>query len=53
MRKDTPSRTARKVALEIVTLGAKQGMEEVLPNGIVKSTADLLVASTLAQSRCA
>lgn len=45
MRKDTPSRTARKVALEIVTLGSKQGMEEVLPKGIVKSTADLLVAS--------
>ena len=45
MRKDTPSRTARKVALGIVTLGSKPGMEEVLPDGIVESTADLLVAS--------
>jgi methyltransferase (TIGR00027 family) len=44
MRKDTPSKTARKVALNIVTLGAKPGMEKVLPPGIVETTAELLIA---------
>jgi methyltransferase (TIGR00027 family) len=37
--------TARKVALNIVTLGAKPEMEEILPPGIVSTTAELLVAS--------
>jgi methyltransferase (TIGR00027 family) len=45
MRKDTPSKTARKVALNIVTLGAKPGMDKVLPLGIVETTAKLLVSS--------
>ena len=45
MRKDTPSKTARKVALNIVTLGAKPGMAEIFPFGIVDATAELLVAS--------
>jgi methyltransferase (TIGR00027 family) len=45
MRKDKPSKTARKVALNIVTLGAKPGMDKVLPAGIVETTAELLVAS--------
>jgi methyltransferase (TIGR00027 family) len=45
MRKDTPSKTARKVALNIVTLGAKPGMDKVLPPGIVEATAKLLLAS--------
>ena len=45
MRKETPSKTARKVALNIVTLGAKHGMEEVLPPDIVDATAKLLVES--------
>ena len=45
MRKDTPSKTARKVALNIVTLGAKPGMDKVLPPGIVETTAKLLVSS--------
>jgi len=45
MRKDQPSKTARKVALNIVTLGAKPGLDEVLPPGIVETTAELLVAS--------
>ncbi|MFC1859675.1 class I SAM-dependent methyltransferase [Thermodesulfobacteriota bacterium] len=45
MREGTPSKTARKVALNIVTLGAKPRMEEVLPPGIVETTAELLVAS--------
>jgi len=45
MRKDKPSATARKVALNIVTLGAKPGMDKILPPGIVESTAELLLAS--------
>jgi methyltransferase (TIGR00027 family) len=45
MRKERPSKTARKVALNIVTLGAKPGMDEVLPTGIVDATATVLVAS--------
>jgi len=45
MRKDKPSRTAYKVALNIVTLGAKPGMAKVLPPGIVEATEKLLLAS--------
>ena len=43
--KERPSKTARKVALNIVTLGAKPGMDEVLPADIVDATATLLVES--------
>ncbi len=45
MRDEVPSRTARKVALNVVSLGSRPGMEEVLPAGIVEATAKLLVAS--------
>ena len=45
MRKDTPSKTAHKVALNIVTLGTKPGMDKVLPPEIVETTAELLLAS--------
>ena len=45
MRKDKPSKTARKVALNIVSLGAKPGMDRVLPPGVAEATAALLVAS--------
>jgi methyltransferase (TIGR00027 family) len=45
MQRERPSRTARKVALNVVTLGSKGGMEEVLPPGIVDATAELLVQS--------
>lgn len=45
MRKDKPSRTAYKVALNVVTLGAKPGMDRSLPPGIVQATEILLVAS--------
>jgi len=45
MRKDKPSKTAYKVALNIVTLGAKPGMDKVLPPGIVEATERLLIAS--------
>ncbi len=46
MRTKGPSKTARKVALNIVTLGTKPGMEKVLPPGIVDATAKLLVESS-------
>lgn len=51
MRKDKPSRTAYKVALSIVTLGAKPEMDEILPPGIVPATEKLLVASGAAGAR--
>lgn len=52
MRSDQPSRTARKVALNIVTLGAKPGMDDVLPAGVVDATATLLVESGVMGPRC-
>ncbi|MDM8540058.1 SAM-dependent methyltransferase [Desulfococcaceae bacterium HSG9] len=51
MRKDKPSRTAYKVAMNIVTLGAKPGMDKFLPPGIVQATERLLVASGTAETR--
>jgi methyltransferase (TIGR00027 family) len=51
MRKDKPSRTALKVAFNIVTLGSKPGMEAILPSGIVDATRKLLVASGAAGER--
>jgi methyltransferase (TIGR00027 family) len=45
MRKNRPSKTAYKVALNIITLGAKPGMDKILPSGIVEATERLLVAS--------
>jgi len=45
MRKNKPSMTARKVALNIVTLGTKEGMDKVLPPGLIDTTAQMLVAS--------
>ena len=51
MRKDKPSMTARKVALVVVTLGAKPGMDSVLPAGIVPATEELLVASSVVGTR--
>ena len=51
MRKDKPSKTAYKVALGIVTLGSKPGMDRFLPPGIVPATEKLLVASGAAGTR--
>jgi len=48
MRKHKPSRTAYKVALAVLTLGAKPGMDKVLPPGIVPATRQLLLASGVA-----
>lgn len=45
MHTDKPSNTARKVALNIVSLGSAEGMDEVLPAGVVDATARLLVES--------
>ncbi len=45
MRKDKPSRTARKVAFNIISLGSKPGMDKILPPGIVEDTKKLLLAS--------
>jgi len=45
MRKDKPSRTAYKVALNLITLGAKPGMDRIFPPGTVQATTKLLVAS--------
>jgi methyltransferase (TIGR00027 family) len=51
VRKDKPSRTAYKVALNVVTLGAKSGMSRFLPPGSVQATEKLLVASGAAEAR--
>ena len=51
MRKDRPSMTARKVALSIVTLGAKARMDKILPSGIAQATERLLVASGVIGTR--
>jgi methyltransferase (TIGR00027 family) len=45
MRKNRPSKTAYRVALNIVTLGAKPGMDKILPPAIVEATERLLIAS--------
>ncbi len=45
MKKLQPSRTAVKVAANILTLGTNPEMKEVLPKGIVEATKKLLVES--------
>ncbi len=50
MRKDKPSRTAYKVAIGLVTLAVKPGMDAILPSGVVKATEKLLVASGVARA---
>jgi methyltransferase (TIGR00027 family) len=45
MRSERPSKTARKVALNVVTLGANPETDDVLPPGVVDATARLLVES--------
>jgi len=51
MHDERPSRTAYKVALNILTLGAKPGMAEVLPPGIVDATEKLLIVSGAAGAK--
>lgn len=45
MDKNKPSRTAYKVAVNIISLGSKPGMEKILPHGIVAATEKILVGS--------
>jgi methyltransferase (TIGR00027 family) len=45
MKIKAPSTTARKVALNIVSLGSRCSMEGTLPPGIVDATANLLLAA--------
>ena len=51
MRKNKPSRTAYKVDMNIVTLGAKPGMEDLMPPGLIEATEQLLVASGVTGKR--
>lgn len=46
-----PSKTAYKVALNILTLGEKPEMADILPPGIVDATGELLLASGAARMR--
>ncbi|RWX48334.1 methyltransferase, TIGR00027 family, partial [Candidatus Electrothrix communis] len=51
MNTKKPSMTARKVALNLITLGSQPGMTAILPQGIVDATAKLLVASGVVGER--
>jgi methyltransferase (TIGR00027 family) len=51
MNKGKPSRTAYKVAMNIITLGAKPGMDIFLPSDIVQTTQELLLASGAAGAK--
>ncbi len=51
MRKNKPSTTAYKVAMNVLTLGAKPDMAEVLAPGILEATEQLLIASGAAGQR--
>lgn len=51
MHSDKPSRTAYKVSMNIVTLGAKPGIERILPEHTVRSTKELLIASGVVGER--
>ena len=51
MRIGKPSRTAYKVALNVVTLGVTPGMDRILPPGIAEATERLLLASGAASER--
>ncbi|MFC1679285.1 class I SAM-dependent methyltransferase [Elusimicrobiota bacterium] len=48
-RRQRPSQTAYKVAMNILSLDAKPGMGDVLPRGIIEATERLLVASGTAR----
>ncbi|MBT7665660.1 MAG: hypothetical protein HN608_12135, partial [Rhodospirillaceae bacterium] len=45
MQKDKPSKTAHKIAMGMLTLGAKPETADILPTGIVAATEKLLLAS--------
>ena len=46
-----PSKTAYKVALNILTMGAKPEMDGILPPGIADATEKLLIASSAIGAR--
>ena len=50
MPKDKPIRTTCKVAMNIHTLFEKSGMDRYFPEGVLETTADLLVASSAANA---
>ncbi|MBN2292652.1 MAG: class I SAM-dependent methyltransferase [Pirellulales bacterium] len=51
MKKEKPSKTAYKVALNILALGAKPEMAGILPSGIVNATEKLLISSGVASAK--
>jgi len=51
VKRHRPSSTARKVALNILALGARPEMRDILPGGIVDATARLLVAAGVVGER--
>ena len=51
MREDKPSKTAYKVAMNILTLGVKPGMDRYVPPDVLEATAELLVSSGAAGKR--
>lgn len=61
MRRERPSTTARKAALNLLALGSNPGTAAVLPSGVVEATAQVLLASGVvgeravrfARTRCA
>lgn len=50
---EKPSRTAYKVALNVITLGSKPEMDQVLPEGIVSATEMLLIKSGIIGDKAA
>jgi len=51
MKKNKPSRTAAKVAFNLLTLSSKPGMEDLMPPGLIEATEQLLVASGVTGKR--
>jgi methyltransferase (TIGR00027 family) len=51
MKKNKPSRTAAKVAFNLLTLSSKPGMENLMPPGLIEATEQLLVASGVTGKR--
>ena len=49
--RNKPSRTAYKVAMNLLTLSLKPGMDQVIPQGLIDATERLLIASGAASQR--
>ena len=50
MHAEKPSRTALKVALNVLSLSCDRQMDDILPPGIAESTAELLIQSGAASA---